>query len=49
VKSREQTPEFELDIEMRADGIVSRFVQEFDDYSIEARLSQIDFLEGANC
>ena len=49
MKSKKQTPDFELDIEMRADGIVSRLVQEFDGYSIEARLSQIDFLEGADC
>ena len=49
IKSKKETPDVELDIEMRADGIVSSILQEFGGYSIEARLNQINFLGRADC
>jgi hypothetical protein len=49
INGKKETPDIELDIEMRADGIVSRILQEFEGYSIEARLNQINFLGRADC
>ncbi|MDC0196651.1 cell envelope integrity EipB family protein [Gammaproteobacteria bacterium] len=49
VKSKNPIPDIELDIAMQADGIVSQAVQEFGDYSIKAKLNQIDLIEKARC
>ena len=49
VESKNPIPDIELDIAMRADGIVLKAVQEFGDYSIEAKLNQIKFIEKAGC
>jgi hypothetical protein len=49
VKSKNPIPDIELDIAMRADGIVSQAVQEFGGYSIKAKLNQIDLIETAGC
>ena len=49
VESKNSIPDIELDITMRADGIVLKAVQEFGDYSIEAKLNQIDLIEKAGC
>jgi hypothetical protein len=48
-ESKIPVPDIELDIVMRADGIVSQAVQEFGDYSIEAKLNQIDLIEKIGC
>ena len=49
IKKRKQIPEFELGIELRADGIISRILQEFGDYSVEARLDQVELIKRSTC
>ena len=48
--SKVQTPDFELGVRLREDGIVSKLIQDFGDYSIEADLDHIEILPAApNC
>jgi len=49
IKSKMQIPQFELDVELRADGIVSRILQEFGNYSVEARLEQVELIKESPC
>ena len=49
VNDSKQTPDVELGIEMREDGIVNRILQEFGKYSVEARLDQVEFLKTSGC
>ena len=44
VRDKTQTPEFELTVQFREDGIVSQLIQDFGDYTIEANLDQIEIL-----
>lgn len=46
---KEETPEFELVVDYRPDGIVSRLLQDFGDYGIEARLQQLELLPLDKC
>ena len=48
--SKAETPDFQLDVRLREDGIVSKLIQDFGDYSIEADLDHIEILPPApNC
>ncbi len=49
VRDAKQTPDVELGVEMRADGIVKRLVQDFGNYAVEARLDQVEFLKDSGC
>ncbi len=49
VRDSKQTPEIELGIEMRADGIVKRILQDFGKYAVEARLDRVEFLKDSGC
>jgi hypothetical protein len=50
LQSGEQTPDFELGVKFREDGIVSNLVQDFGDYALEATLDRIELLPAApNC
>ena len=49
LSSKSPIPDIELGIAVRVDGIVSLAVQEFGDYSIEAKLNKIDLFEKAGC
>lgn len=49
VRDSKQTPEIELGVEMRNDGIVSRILQDFGKYAVEARLNQIELLTENGC
>ena len=44
-----ETPEFELGVEYREDGIISRILQDFGDYGIEARLDRLEILPPESC
>ena len=44
-----QLPEFELGVDYRADGIISRILQDFGEYAIEARLDQVELLPQDHC
>jgi len=43
------TPEFELDIFYREDGIIERMLQDYGSYVVEARLRQIEMLPKDGC
>ena len=49
VAKRAETPEYELSVLYRDDGIVENVRQDYDDHSIEARLRQIDILPRPVC
>lgn len=49
VAKRAETPEYELSVLYRDDGIVENVRQDYDDHSIEARLRQIEILPGPVC
>ncbi len=49
VRDKSSTPEMELGVEFRADGIVETILQDFGDYGVEARLDQIEMLEKPGC
>ena len=49
LSSKSPIPDIELSIAIRVDGIVSQAVQEFRDYSIEAKLNKIDLIEKVGC
>jgi hypothetical protein len=49
VRDKKQTPELELGVEIRADGIVKRILQDFGEYAVEARLDQVEFLKDSGC
>lgn len=44
LQSAEQTPDFELGIRFREDGIVSKLIQDFGEYAIEADLDRVEIL-----
>jgi hypothetical protein len=46
---RAETPEYELSVLYREDGIVESVRQDYEDHSIEARLRQIEILPHASC
>ena len=46
---RSETPEFELSVVYRDDGIVEDIRQDYGDHVVDARLRQIDFLPKASC
>jgi len=48
-RSRSTTPEFELGVVYRENGVVERLRHDYGDYVIEARLQQIEFLKPAGC
>jgi hypothetical protein len=49
LRDSKQTPDIELGVEVRADGIVKRLIQDFGKYVVEARLEQIQLLEKSGC
>ncbi len=49
VAKKAETPEYELSVLYRADGIVEIVRQDYDDHSIEARLRQIEILPQPSC
>ena len=49
VRDAKQTPDIELGVELRADGIVKRILQDFGKYAVEARLEQVEFLKSSGC
>jgi hypothetical protein len=49
VAKRAETPEYELSVLYRDDGIVENVRQDYDDHSIEARLRQIEILPRPVC
>ncbi len=49
VRDKSSTPEMELGIEFRADGIVETILQDFGEYGVEARLDQVEMLEKPGC
>lgn len=49
VAKRAETPEYELSVLYRDDGIVEAVRQDYDDHSIEARLRQIEILARPSC
>ena len=49
VSKRAETPEFEMSVLYRDDGIVESVRQDYDDHSIEARLRHIEILPRAVC
>ena len=49
VAKRAETPEYELSVLYRDDGIVESVRQDYDDHSIEARLRQIEILPHPSC
>lgn len=49
VRDKSPTPEMELGVEFRADGIVESILQDFGEYGVEARLNQIEMLERPGC
>lgn len=44
-----ETPEFELGIEYRDDGVINRILQDFGEYGIEARLERLEMLPPESC
>jgi hypothetical protein len=49
IAKRAETPEFEMSVLYREDGIVESVRQDYDDHSLEARLRHIDLLPRAAC
>jgi hypothetical protein len=49
MNDRNPTPEIELSVEMRSDGIVKLIIQDFGKYALEARLDQVVFLKDSGC
>ncbi len=49
VSKSAETPEFELSVLYRDDGIVENIRQDYDDHSLDARLRQIEFLSRPFC
>lgn len=49
VSKSAETPEFELSVLFRDDGIVENMRQDYDDHSLDARLRQIEFLPRPVC
>jgi hypothetical protein len=49
VAKKAETPEYELSVLYRDDGIVETVRQDYDDHSIEARLRQIEILPRPSC
>lgn len=49
MNDRNPTPEIELSVEMRSDGIVKLIIQDFGKYALEARLDQVAFLKDSGC
>jgi len=49
VYDAKQTPEVELGVELRADGIVKLILQDFGSYAVEARLDQVELLKDSGC
>ncbi|NWG46158.1 MAG: DUF1849 family protein [Alphaproteobacteria bacterium] len=49
LRSRLETPEFELAGRYRPDGVADRIFQQFDDFTLELRLSEIEILPSPDC
>ncbi len=49
VNDAKQTPDVELGVEMREDGIVKLILQDFGSYAVEARLDQVELLKDSGC
>lgn len=49
VAKKAETPEYELSVLYRDDGIVETVRQDYDDHSIEARLRQVEILPRPSC
>ncbi len=49
VKSDEDTPEFELGVRFRDDGIVENIIQDYGKYTIVANLGRVELLPAPNC
>ncbi len=49
VYDTKQTPDVELGVELREDGIVNRILQDFGKYAVEARLDRIEILPDSGC
>jgi len=49
VKSSSQTPEFEMGVRYRKNGVVEELVQDYGSYSIVARLNQLELLPAERC
>ena len=47
--SRAELPDFELDVRYRGDGIAGRLLQDFGDFSLDLKPSEIELLEGGGC
>ena len=49
IKSGKATPDFEMDVHFRQDGIVEGLVQDYNSYTIVARLEKIEVLPSGRC